>query len=160
MKELKFLALALLATTLFVFTSCSDDDDLKPDQIFTEALSAKFPDAKAIEWERAKAYYVADCYVGNKDLDVWFDGAAKWIMTETELLKTDLPTAVLTALEASEYSTWRVDDVDMLEYPSKATRYVIEVEQGNKEMDLYFSVDGELIEEKDVTNTDDTHWPE
>lgn len=160
MKEVKFMILALMAAGLFVFTSCDDDVDINPDQVYHEALSVKYPAARNVEWEKKGNYHVADCYVENKDLEVWFNESAKWTMTETELTRNDLPTEVTTAFDESEYATWRIDDVDMLQYESGKTLYVIEVEQANKEIDLYFSTTGELVETKDVTNSDDTHWPE
>lgn len=158
MKRVMFLA--ILTMGLFVFSSCEKDDDINPEPIFHEALSTKYPNATRAEWEKKKEYYVADCWVDNKDLEVWFNKSAEWLMTETELTKANLPAAIVTALESGKYAGWWIDDVDVLEYPSAATRYVVEVEQGKKEIDLYFSEEGELIEEKDVTNRDDTHWPE
>lgn len=81
-------------------------------------------------------------------------------MTETELNSiNNLPPAVLTAFMESSYSNWVVDDVAILEYPNEPyTEFVVTVEQGKK-IDLYFSEGGGLLHEKDVTNSDDTHWP-
>lgn len=157
MKKIMFLTLMTIG--IFAFTSC-DDDDINPDPIFHEALKIKYPDATRVEWEKKGAYNVADCWVGNKDLEVWFNNVGDWVMTETELTRNDVPAAVIATLEASKYATWRADDYDMLEYKSAPTRYIIEVEQGKSEFDLYFSTEGELVEEKDVSNGDDTHWPE
>lgn len=160
MKEVKFMLLAVLCMSLFTFSSCSDDDNYKPEEVVQAALVSKYPNATRVEWEQKGTYLVADCYVDGKDTDVWFTTDATWKMTETELLQADLPEAVVTALSNSKYATWRIDDRDKLEYPGKATVYVIEVEEGAVEMDLYFSVDGNLVDEKDVSNVDDTHWPE
>lgn len=158
MKKVMFLA--IMAMGLFVFSSCEKDDDINPEPAFHEALSAKYPHATRAEWERKKEYYVADCWVDNNDMEVWFNKSAEWLMTETELTKANLPAAITTALGSGKYADWWIDDVDVLEYPSAVTHYVVEVEQGKKEIDLYFSEEGELIEERDVTNKDDTHWPE
>ena len=44
------------------------------------------------------AYYVADCWVSNDELEVWFDANANWVMTENELNSIDqLVPAVYTA---------------------------------------------------------------
>lgn len=164
MKEIKLVLLAALCMTMFSLTSCSDDDDFKPENIFKEALIEKYPKATHIEWEKKRAYTVADCRIDGKDVDVWFTADAKWQMTETELLMTDLPEAVKAALDDvlapnGAYAAWRVDDRDFLEYVDGTSVYVIEVEQRNKEFDLYFSPSGELVDEVDVTTGDDTHWP-
>ncbi|NDV83965.1 PepSY-like domain-containing protein [Bacteroides sp. 51] len=161
MKEVRFMMLAAMCMAMFSFTSCSDDDDFKPEDAVQAALTAKYPNATHIEWEKKKTYLVADCHVDGKDLDVWFTADAQWKMTETELLAADLPAAVTAALAAhATYGSWRVDDRDLLQYANGASEYVIEVEEHNKEVDLYFSADGELLDEVDVTTGDDTHWPE
>ncbi|NDV65138.1 PepSY-like domain-containing protein [Bacteroides sp. 224] len=161
MKEINLTLLTLLCAVLFGFTctSCSDDDDdYKPEQKFEEALSAKYPNATRVEWEKKRTFLVADCWVGDKDIDVWFTESAEWRMTETDLLPANLPEAITTAIAASKYASWRIDDVDYLEYPSKDAEYVIEVEQGKTGMALYYTATGEFLREKDVS-ADDTNWP-
>lgn len=56
------------------------------------------------------------------------------------------------AFESSEYAKWKIDDVDMLERLDMETVYVIEVESGKQEFDLYYSAEGILI--KNVADTD------
>jgi hypothetical protein len=36
---------------------------------------------------------------------------------------------------------------------------VIQVKQGSQRYSLYFTQDGGLIHEKDISNGDDTNWP-
>jgi len=160
MKEMKFMLLAAMCMALFTFSSCSDDDNFQPEEVIQTALTAKYPNATRIEWEKKGSYLVADCYVDNKDMEVWFTTSAEWKMSEIELLASDVPAVVTTALAATDYANWHIDDRDLLQYPGKADEYVIEVEQGNKEIDLYFSADGQFLREKDVATGDDTHWPE
>lgn len=159
MKTKNLIVLPLLLV-LFGFSSCDDDDNLKVDQEYVTALAQKYPNATGVEWEKKGQYNVAECWVDTRELDVWFATGAQWVMTETELRTTDLPQAITTAIVQTEYATWRIDDVDLLEYPSKDKEYVVEVELGKQEMDLYFSESGELLRKKDVSgNADDTHWP-
>lgn len=73
-------------------------------------------------------------------------------MTETDLPYQALPAAVKSAFESSEYAKWKVDDVDMLERPDMEKVYVIEVESGKQEFDLYYSEEGILV--KSVADTD------
>lgn len=162
MKGVKFMMLTAICMALFTFSSCSDDDNFKPEEVIQSALTAKYPNATHVEWEKKGTYLVADCRLEGKDVDIWFTTDGQWKMTETELLAADLPQAVTAALAANAtYGSWRVDDRDLLEYANgKASEYVIEVEQGNKEFDLYFLADGTFLREKDVTTGDDTHWPE
>ena len=160
MKTLRFILPAIFSMSLITFTSCSDDDDnMIPSTPFQEALKLKYPNASAVEWEKKQVYTVADCWVDNKDVDVWFDDNASWLMTETELLSTDLPEVITKALAQTEYANWRIDDVDLLEYPSSPKVYVIEVEEGKQEWDLYYSEQGEFLNKKDVSAIDNEHWP-
>ena len=158
MEKIKFVVLPTVMV-LFALSSCSDDD-FRPEEIFQSALMGKYPDATRVEWEKKKIYVVADCIVEGKDADVWFSKNAEWKMTEIDILKNELPAAVTTSLAGSIYDTWRIDDVDLLKFPSKADEYVVEIEQGAKEILLYYSAGGELLREKDVSNSDDTNWPE
>ena len=105
-------------------------------------------------------FYVADCWVAEDVLEVWFDGNANWLMTENELESIDsLVPAVYTAFNNTKYSSWVVTDVYVLVYPQNPTESVIQVKQGSRRYSLVFSQDGGLLHEKDISNGDDTIWP-
>ncbi|EJW98023.1 lipoprotein [gut metagenome] len=75
-------------------------------------------------------------------------------MTETDIAYDALPDAVKQAFAAlTQYKNWKCDDVDMLERKGMEVVYVIEIEQGRKEIDLYFDAKGNLL--KEVADTDD-----
>ena len=157
--NIKLLALAALA--IFTVTSCdNDDDNIKVPNTLSQALTEKYPTASKIEWEKKSGYYVAECWVNNEELDVWFDGQGEWKMTETDLFRNNLPSAVLTSFENSEYANWHLDDLDKLEYPILPTSYVLEVEQGKTEIQLFYAEDGTLQQTKDVTGKSDEHLPQ
>ena len=92
------------------------------------------------------AYYlIVDFKQDKVEKEAWFDNSGTWYMTETDIPFAQLPDAVKTAFQQGEYSTWKVDDVDMIERRDVETVYVIETEQGNSEVDLYYSPDGILV---------------
>lgn len=164
MKNLKYVFLTVcLMLGAFALGSCGSDDDgsSAPTPAFQEALMKLYPGATNVDWEQKGLYYVAECWVNNTEKHVWFDANTNWVMTETELNSiNDLLPPVLTAFMESEYANWVVEDVDALEYPNEPTpEFVVGVEQGKQEVDLYFSEEGGLIHVKDVSNGDDTHWP-
>lgn len=119
-------------------------------------LSQRYPDAVNVKWTTKNGYYVAKF---NKvatrsrgsefDFSVWFNRAGQWCMTESEISYDALPEVVKAAFQASEYATWKVEDIDKLERSGMETFYVIEAEtrSGNieKEVDLYYSESGALI---------------
>lgn len=139
------LALAIAGSTLAGCSKDDDDNNVKVGQDIETAFRGQYPDASRVEWEMKSGYYVADFRHNNTEAEAWYTPQAVWHMTETDVLFANLPQAVKDAFQTCEYAAWRVDDVDMLEYPDVETAYVIEVEQGKAEYDLYFSPDGTLL---------------
>ena len=133
--------------------SCDDDDDnLKVPEKLQSAFSQKYPEASP-KWKTRGNYYIADFQDQNYESEAWFTFDAVWLMTETDLPYAALPEAVKNAFQNSEYRSWRPDDVDMIERESMEPVYVLEVEQGSREMDLYYNAEGILI--KAVEDSED-----
>jgi len=133
-----------LAVAALVAPSCDDNDGIRVDPVIDDAFRALYPGASRVEWEYRGDYYVADFDNNRIDAEAWFDRGGAWCMTETDIRYSALPAAVRAAFEGSEYASWKVDDVDRLEYPDRETVYVIEVERGRDEADLYYTADGVL----------------
>lgn len=146
-----------LAAAGFALQGCNDNDDdnIAVDTAIEAAFRAQYPGATHVEWERKSDYYVADFRLDNIEAEAWYDAQAAWHMTETDITFEMLPEAVKTSFAASIYADWRVDDVDKLERKGIETVYVIDVEQGREEYDLYYSPDGVLI--KAIPDTNDDH---
>lgn len=152
MKKTWMLFLFFATTGMLTLNSCSDDDNGAPDNTHLvskevqNAFKSKYPDARNVEWELKGKYAVADFDWNGSEHSSWFDPTtAAWYMTETDLSIADLPQAVKTTHEAGEYKNWKIDDVDMLTREGMETLYVVEVEQGEKEADLYYSPTGILV---------------
>ena len=142
----KLSVLALAMCGILAFTSCDDDDNnYLPDQTITKAFDEKYPDAGKVEWETKGGYEVAEFHVSGNETEAWFDNKGNWVMTKTEINFGLLPEAVRTSLKDSEYKDWKSTDFDKLERSNAATVYVIEVEQGEQEFDLYYTEDGILL---------------
>lgn len=142
--KLSVLTLALCG--IFAFTSCdNDDNNYQPDQTITKAFDEKYPNAGKVEWETKGGYEVADFHVSGNETEAWFDNKGNWVMTKTEINFGLLPEAVRKSLKAGEYKDWKSTDFDKLERSNAATVYVIEVEQGEQEFDLYYTEDGVLL---------------
>lgn len=131
---------------MLAFTSCDDDDNnYLPDQTITKAFDEKYPDAGKVEWETKGGYEVAEFHVSGNETEAWFDNKGNWVMTKTEINFGLLPEAVRKSLNSGEYKDWKPTDFDKLERSNAATVYVIEVEQGEQEFDLYYTEDGILL---------------
>lgn len=161
--KMKLQVLAMMFIAALVFSACSDDDKddniTVPDAV-SKALKDKYPSAIDIEWERKGSYFVAECRMDGKEMDVWYDTHAIWQLTEINIFWSDLPPAVQTAFNGGEYAGWKLEDIDALEYALHPMQYVIEVENGRMEYQLFYAENGDLMQEKDVSgDKDDTHWP-
>lgn len=147
MKTKSFLLTILFTCGILFFISCDNDDNYTPEDVVVNAFKSKYPNAKKVEWETKSGYKVADFRFNSKDTEAWFSTTGEWVMTETDIAYNELPQAVQATFKASAYADWRVDDVDKLERSSTETIYIIEVEQGNTDIDLYYAEDGTFIKE-------------
>lgn len=142
----KLIIPAILACGLFIFSSCSDQHSgAVPDATILNAFKSKFPNAKNVEWETKTDYKVAEFKDGSYEAEAWFDPSGKWMMTETDIPYNLLPQAIRTNFESSEYASWKKEDIDKVEQANTATLYIIEIEKGESETDLYYLEDGTLI---------------
>lgn len=156
------IAFAALACSFLAVTGCDDDDSsgYVPDATVTRAFDTKYPNAQAVKWETKASYQVADFRYGNKEAEAWFGPDGTWMMTETDLPSVnDLPAAVRNSFHASAYAAWRVDDIDQLERAGMEVLYIIEVENGNQEMDLRYAASGVLISAVPDTDSDNGYQP-
>ncbi|MBC5620403.1 MULTISPECIES: PepSY-like domain-containing protein [Butyricimonas] len=159
MRTKNFLFTALLLSG-FAFTSCDDNDDnYTPDGKIQEAFITKYPNAQRVEWEKKYDHYVADFYLEGIEREAWINAQGEWVMTESDIRYTDLPAEVQSAFQASEYKDWKIDDVDMLERVEMEPVYVIEVEQGKQEFDLYYAADGTLLKAVEDMDNNNEHHP-
>lgn len=111
------------------------------------ALSAKYPNATRVEWGLKNNYRVANFNSDSVGVSAWFDNSGAWYMTETDIRFKDLPQAVKTSFTTGKYASWAVDDVDKVERNATETVYVIEAENQQTEVDLYYSAEGTLVKE-------------
>lgn len=79
--------------------------------------------------------------------DVYFKDSDAWSATKWELRRaTDLPQAVLAAINSSIYSTWSFDDIDYLITPD-GVFYLIEFEKNNQpDTTVRFCEDGQIVQ--------------
>lgn len=140
----------LVAISTFAF-SCSNDYYV-PNADVKGTFKSMYPKAAFVDWEQELGYAKADFRLDGKEKDAWFETSGTWLMTETDLRAKDIPAAINAAIKKTDYAAWKIDDVDFLEYADSSQVYVIDVEKGESDVELYFSPDGTLLK----TVTDDT----
>ena len=160
----KLLSVCLLSVALMgTLAACSDDDKQSPNlppgasevpESILSQFNADYPDAQDVTWTQDGEYYTANFSAdGSAGNQAWYEHDGRWGMTKYEIPFDRLPAAVSGAFAATEYgqagSDWRVDrEVDVLERrDGTETLYIIEVERGETEVDLYYTEDGILVKE-------------
>lgn len=142
----------------FLLTNCAKNDGTAPDMnhLAQQSFNAMFPKAASVSWTEKAEHHVVQFKTSDEAKEAWFDKAGKWQLTETKLSKMKLPAAVLEAFESSEYSSWRIDDIDYVERKDREVIIVIEVEKSNVEVDLYYLSEGTLF--KTIIDNDDEDY--
>ncbi len=158
MKKIIFLSFILS----FMIMGCGSVDNpyipTNPD--ITTALKDLYPNVENVTWSKKGNYEVADCWVNGVELHVWFNKDADWVMSEEEIFRIDLPSAVDTAFSDSEYANYVLDNQTKLTFPQHAAMYLLEVQSGDKEYALFYSEDGTLDYTVAITSADNNYWPD
>lgn len=147
---MKSIILASALASVALFTACDDDDNIHYSNIPSETINSfgqLYPNASRVEWDIEMNYFVADFNDGKHEVEAWFDQTGTWVMSETDITYNELPTAVSNSFESSIYGSWRVDDVDLVEQAGRGDIYIIDAEQGEQEITLHYSENGDLINE-------------
>ena len=159
---LKRIKIVFLLFSLALIGACNTDNPFLPSNPdIVTAFDNLYPNAQDVYWSKKGVYYVADCRVDGTELDVWFNINAGWVMTEESIFRSQLPNAVETSFENSDYANWVMDNITLLTFPkSPSTAYLIEAQSGDSEKALFYNTEGTLLLTKDITNADDTIWPD
>lgn len=150
----KFL-LTLMSAVALIMSSCdSKKSEPTPSPItpeeqdpIKEQLVAKYNNVTGFKSVQKGQYTVATFVSNNLPMEAWFDNnnGKKWALTETKLTFDTVPQKVKDGFMSTDYSTWKVDDIDYVERPGMEPMYVIEAEQGDREAKLYYTSHGRLI---------------
>lgn len=144
--------------TLFTFfaglaillTGCDNDDNdhkdaIEPTEPVMQAFNKKYPDAVNPIFTIEGNYYVAEFMNKGISTEAWLTYQGKWMMDKADTPFNQLPSDVTTAFNNGLYSGWKVDDSYTINRDSMGVVYKINAEQGNSDMDLYYSQYGNLI---------------
>lgn len=134
----------LLATAALVSSCDKDDDSIPVDQTIESAFKSQYPDITRVGWEMKAGYYVAEFRVNGLEAEAWYTSEGVWYMTETDVRYADMPQAVKSTFEASEYATWRIDDIDHYKTTTNEF-YLLELESGNREVHLKIDPEGNIL---------------
>ena len=171
MKHLSYYLIALIFMGLG-FSSCSNDDDQNPNQpsIKTQtAFKSDYPTATNVRWAKKRGYDVAYFDMSatraaqqKEQHSAWYNVESKRAYAKYELSLEELRLEAPEVVKAWEASTFKLegyelDDIDKKVYENgKEPTYKLEVEKGDVEYELEYTLMGELLSAKqDIDSEDD-----
>ncbi len=132
---------------IFVLQGCENDDLPNPggNKEVESTFKSMYSGVTRVEWEKKGNYWVVDFWKESKEMEAWFETNGNWYQTETDISFAELPETIKNSFQSGEYKDWRIDDVDMFEQKDSEPFYILDVEKGNQDYDLHYSIDGTLI---------------
>ncbi|MBS1681492.1 MAG: PepSY-like domain-containing protein [Bacteroidetes bacterium] len=145
----KYSASILLSVCMlgFCFVRSQDLTEGKVPKMVTEAFKKKYPNTFAYEWEwkKREQLYEAEFMRNGDKYEARFSKEGNWVSTTREINTQQLPKSVMDAIHQSEYSSWRLDDIEEHSTPQQEQMYLIEVEKGKRNVYLYMMPDGKMV---------------
>ncbi|HLS30654.1 MAG TPA: PepSY-like domain-containing protein [Flavobacteriaceae bacterium] len=143
---MKTKAIKLMIVTL-LFSGVMFAQDLSSNQVPSVVFNTfkkEFPKANDVEWEMKGDRYNVEFEIGwFSDYEAWFKKSGELIRYEMDISKKDLPDAVRQSIK-EQYKGYHVDDATKI-VENNVETYAVEIEKGNDERDLIFSINGEQI---------------
>ena len=109
-----------------------------------EFIASKYPNAKIIEIDYDKGLKEVEIYHENRKKEVYFNGKEEWVHTKWDVKESELPAAVVSAIRASQYSSYQIDDVEFIQTRNNE-HYLVELEQGDREVELKITALGMIL---------------
>ena len=122
------------------------------------SLKALFPNVQTVGWSIDHGYYVAGFKYNGFNTKVWFTPQGRWKMKQTDWQMLDeAPDAVWHTFSFGPYSTDNILDVTLVEFPNQKAQVVVHIgiDNAQTEYQLFYLMDGELINARNVTYMND-----
>ena len=142
MKKIVIVLSACLLISLMGYSQKITPD--KVPALVKQAFAKKFPAATDVKYEIEKKDYEINFKEKGVEMSANFDATGKWLETETEIKKSDLPKEV-SASEAKNFTGFRISEVAKVETPDKELIYEIEIKKGKERNEIQFSPKGDIL---------------
>lgn len=146
----KIMAILAVAAAIAAISSCDKYDDGRPSKDVRSEFNRMYPDAWDVEWEFNGLYWEVDFETGSRpngiEHSAWYDKAANWIQTKTELAYDAVPQKIKDYLAASEYGSYSLEDYFVDYYQSPATDfYRFDILMNGRDAEVDVSDDGKVV---------------
>jgi Putative beta-lactamase-inhibitor-like, PepSY-like len=135
----------ILSTVILIFSCHAVFAQKDVPQAVKTAFAQKFSNAKVGKWAKEKdGSFEAEFDIKGKDQSANFSATGEWLETETEIKKSEIPQAVLTAFYA-KFGQIKIKEACKIEFPSKPLQYELEYKKGLKTLEAIFDAKGNLL---------------
>jgi len=142
------LLLALVVSVLFIYAQKLKDSNV-PSAV-KSAFAKKFPKAKEVKWSKENTNeFEAKFETGNMEQSANFDHTGKWLGTETEIKKSELPQAVQASI-IREFADFKIEETEKAEFPDKDMVYEVELTKGKLKYEVQLSADGKVVRKEEM----------
>jgi len=108
-----------------------------------------FPNAKDVKWSKeSEKEFEAEFKNGSMEQAANFDEMGKWLITETEIKKSELPAAVTASLK-KEFADYKIEEAEKADTPDKGIFYEVEVEKGKMTYVVQLSPAGKVLKKEE-----------
>ncbi len=143
-KKLLFIPAAALLSAVAV--AVADIPEASVPVNVVNAVKAAFPKAGPIEWDKdgvINKHYEADFLVDGLEVEVEVSPEGQILRAKEDLAPSSVPEAVRAAA-LKQLAGSRIEDAKKIT-EGQAVRYEVEVEAGNKDLDVTISADGKVL---------------
>jgi uncharacterized membrane protein YkoI len=137
-------SLLTIFTVVFALMACAQD--AKPPKEVQDAFSEKYSSVQKVDWDQEEGEWEAEFKWEGTEMTVCFDNAGKWLETETEVKKKDVPSAIMEAIN-QKYEGWKIEEIEMIEKPD-FKGYELALEKGETETEILISEAGGITVKK------------
>ena len=139
--------MSVLAISLF---GCAQN----PPKNVADNFNKKFQNATKVKWDQEeKNEWEAEFKMNGDAMSASYDNSGKWLETEKELKKNQLPTAVQNAFN-TQYAGYKLKEASAIEKPD-FKGYELGIEKGKEELEILVSADGTISSVKKMENGQD-----
>jgi hypothetical protein len=115
-----------------------------------KAFNQKFAGAKEVKWSKEGATeFEAEFDLGGHEQSASFDNTGKWMETETEIKKSELPQAVQATI-AKEFTGYKIEEAEKAESPGQGSFYEVTLKNGKIGYEVQLSADGKVIKREEM----------
>lgn len=113
-----------------------------------------FPNIKSVKWSKeSETEFEAEFKNGSMEQSANFDASGKWLVTETEIKKTDLPPLVQAAIKR-EFDGFKIEEAEKVE-TADGVSYEVELEKREVTYGVQLSKDGKVMKKEEKREDDE-----